>query len=1471
MQPSDCPLCAFSADRVLYEGALARALWDPSPAAPGHALVIPRRHVATWFEASLPEQSEVAAAISIVREAIFRHLYPRVPDGFTIGIDVGGAAGQAVAHLHVHVIPRSEGDAPQPGAGIRSILLPRVAVPRDVPEVPEVPTPPSLTTGGRDDPFLRHLRPLFLKATDVAIIAAFVQSSGLTQLQPLVSSALQRGARIRIVTGDYLDITQASALRQLLDWENASAALAASRLFADDVSGATPRDPGDGDPSLGPRGRLEARIVEVRDVTHAIASFHPKSWRFETDHLATAFVGSSNVSATALGQGIEWNLRVDRERDPAAYAEVVAAFERWWERGCSLTADWIDAYAKRVQQGELRLPVGEVEHEPPPAKPVPHEIQEEALEALAATRAAGRRRGLTVMATGLGKTLLGAMDVDEQRTSLGRMPRVIFLAHRAELLSQAATAFRRVFPDARFAWFAGDLAETEGDVVFASVAKLAQPARLDAFTRAISNAPDYVIVDEVHHATAPSYRRILDRLEPGFVLGLTATPDRLDEADVLGLLDDNLVYRADLGVGIARGYLAPFAYFGLADVVDYANIPWRNRRFDPAALAQAVQTQKRMERLWLAWNEHPARRSLVFCCSVAHARFVRESLAARGVRAVAVHAGPGSHDREGALKALAAGDIDAVCSIDLFNEGVDVPAVDRVVMLRPTESPIVFLQQLGRGLRRAPDKDGLTVIDFVGNHRVFLDRVRTLISLGGQALTLRDFLADGKSPDLPVGCSVDIELAAIDMLRRLLPAGATEVERIYRELRDSRDERPKAAELARLGYRVRTLRKTHGGWFDFVEREGDLQHSERRVLAATREWLRELETAAMTKSYKMVVLDVLLDHGALASGMPLAELARRCHAYLLRFPELMGDLDGVDSFGDPRDPNPGDWFAYWNKNPIAAWTRSRWFSVEEDRLVPRLPSVPGDEETLAAMMRELVDCRLVDYQARLRAEATGDAFESVVISNGRDPIIKLPSRAKRADLPHGELDVRLPDGAAWRFRLMAEFCNVARPCGTTTNRLPDLLRGWFGPAVGRPGTAFRVRFARSPDGWWIEPAGASVVPAAPRGALVMFPSLRAAAGHVRSAELADRVAEAPGPETVRLPASRGRADDLFAVRVVGNSMDGGSKPIRDGDWAVMRWARSSRLGALAGKIALVEVRSSPQDEAEEHAYVLKRVVRDGERWILASDRPDGPTIPATADTTAIAILEETIRPEDLAPAAGHRVDDEGLPRLFGMDPSGFAGNSADEESRRIDGHLFLRIQRPGALVEPDRLRVSLADVRPGETAFVLTRTQGGELGRFAGVARALGGDLWSIPAVDFATWRALGSGRTASRRLPEGALDRARAVVQAVLRDPGVGGEIARDGKRLRVVGEAKAGGLRIEGPVNASTGRPVFASRTISLVDIAWVLEAADDAREHRAILDETRVNRRRYLEGTPKGSTRWIDTVWALVVCGAMVPGGS
>jgi cold shock CspA family protein/SOS-response transcriptional repressor LexA len=961
--------------------------------------------------------------------------------------------------------------------------------------------------------------------------------------------------------------------------------------------------------------------------------------------------------------------------------------------------------------------------------------------------------------------------------------------------------------------------------------------------------PDVFV--HVHHAAADSYRRILDGVDPQFLLGLTATPDRADSADILGVFNDLVAFSAGIPRGVELGRLVPFHYFGVKDEIDYENIPWRNRRFDAEALAVAAQTEARMQTLWRALQDHPGTRSLVFCCSVDHALYVREWLRARSVRVAAVFAADGSDDRETSLSRLARGELDAVCAVDVFNEGIDVPAIDRVVMLRPTESSVVFLQQLGRGLRANEGKTAVTVIDFVGNHRIFLERLRALLSLATNetGASVRAFLEGTGSGELPVGCSVDLELEAKQLLSRLFRVGGVdEVERAYRELaleRGTREDptvRPTAGELHRMGYLPSRLRERHGSWFEFVKGEGDLTPDAVSVLDVALGFLREVEISEMTKSFKMVTLETLCEGDSLLSGMPLEELALRCHAVIRRSPELLSDVAEADlRAAELQGDDVRRWISYWRRNPIAAWTGERrdrrtWFRLDGDRFMLNLTARSELVGTLTQMTRELVDYRLAQYLARKRqSEPSVEGFVCKVISNQRDPIVKLPPQTGSA-IPQGETDVRLPDGAIWQFRFAKEYCNVARPAGTTRNRLPDLLRGWFGPHTGQPGTAFQIRFHAAPEGLWVEPVQTATTDIASHNRVVAYPDLRAAAGHV-----AENSEGAYG-EAVWLPITE-TSPEMFAVRVSGSSMDGGEQPLHDGDWAVMRVCRGEPTSALENRVILVETRIGALA-----SYQIKRLQRQGSQWLLASDNPSGPTIDAGPATVPIARLERIVSPSDLAPTIGTVMNESELATRFGFE-------ELEPVSGRHQGHLFIFLNENGQLLEPDRLRYD-ADPRPSETAFVLARRSADATYRYVGVARQTEDpSVWSIPDVDYATWREYGSGREVTRRLPEGATARAQLTVDALLARNEPDRWLQRtEGNRARVIGAAARGGLRIDG------GPGGFAERTVSLLDLAWVVFAADDVAEHGGVVDESRVNRLRYLEGVPKGSTRWIDTGWAI-----------
>jgi len=563
-------------------------------------------------------------------------------------------------------------------------------------------------------------------ATRVDIVAAFVMRSGLHEIVEELDDALARGARVRLLTGDTLSITEPEALATLL-----------TRV-------------GDG---------LEVRLY----CCPRGQSFHAKAYVFVgADERGVAYVGSSNLSRSALREGVEWNLRAVGEQ--AEFAAIRARFEALWRDPCArpLTPTLLADYRARRPAAP---PVVEAFDRPPPL-PRPHAIQVEALAKLDMSRRSGHARGLVVLATGLGKTLLSAFDFAATGWS-----RALFVAHREEILQQACAAWGRVLPDRALGrWFGGER-DDGAEVVFASIQAL---TRADTLAQIEADRFDYVVVDEFHHAAADTYQRLLRHLRPKYLLGLTATPERGDGAELLALCDGNLVYRAGLRAGLAAGLLAPFHYHAIRDDVDYQQIPWRSGRFDEAALTRAVATREHAGAALRALDEHAPRAgrgALVFCCSVAHADFMAAFLREQGVAAAAVHSGSTSAPRAESLRRFAAGALAALVAVDLFNEGLDVPDVDAVLMLRPTESPVVFLQQIGRGLRlgRERPKPHLTVVDVVGNHRSFLDKLdalRALLDDGRGRVEVLRALRDG-TLQLPPGCAIELPIVVVDLLEQL--------------------------------------------------------------------------------------------------------------------------------------------------------------------------------------------------------------------------------------------------------------------------------------------------------------------------------------------------------------------------------------------------------------------------------------------------------------------------------------------------------------------------------------------------------------------------------------------------------------------------------------------------------------------------------------------------------------------------------
>ena len=950
----------------IHSNELAFAVPDGFPVSRGHALVIPKRQVKDWWSATVEEKHAILDLVDVLKRRLD---VEHAPDGYNVGFNDGDSAGQTVDHLHVHVIPRFGGDVPDPRGGIRNVI-PSLGN-YLVPEHPLNRFAPSLITpfGGRLK--LELIRCFIREDFDrIDLIVSFVMKSGVELIADHIDRALDRGAHIRLLTTDYLQVTDTSALGFFLN-----------RLGHRDA------------------GRLEAKVFSAFPT-----SFHPKAYMFASAATGegVAFVGSSNLSRSGITSGVEWNIETRH------LAGLHEEFDTLWSdsRSLALTAEWLAGYEEARKERIALRQIGsppdghEVSHEEitiglgmeePDAAPTPWSVQSDALAALVATRVDGHKAGLVVMATGLGKTWVAAFD-----STRPEFRRVLFVAHREEILTQAKDVYRRLRPGGSLAMFTGNGRDPDGEVVFATIQSLHNHRR-----HFDPEHFDYIIVDEFHRASAPTYRRVLAHFSPKFVLGLTATPDRSDAADLLALCSDNRVYECGLVEGVKRGLLCPFTYRAIVDAVDYEHIPWRSGKFDLAELTTHLATIERAEQVLREWREcgGAARRTFGFCATIDHADFMAEQFRDAGIAAVAVHSGPSSAPRAECLERLTLGEIALIFTVDLFNEGIDVPAIDLVLMLRPTESPIVFFQQLGRGLRQLDGKERLDVFDLVGNHRGFLLKARLLAELAGRShITDREaleFLKDARSDLadgsalLPPGCSIVVDPEVIDVLAHL-PSAEKRKDRL-RELvlqwvRDHDGRRPTALELS-LFIGEPFAMKSIGGWVGFlhdIDSEAPdedtklLTQEEELVFQIARDFLLFVEHGSYTKSDKLVTLGVLAQSGTLRSGISLLELSATCKWKVMSDILLRADLTNASSaFVDVGNPTQEEWHRYWLKNPVKALTSSnagseQWFTVFGETLKPNFEIPEELGATFDSLVAELVAYRLHRHFAQQKAKRVGE-------------------------------------------------------------------------------------------------------------------------------------------------------------------------------------------------------------------------------------------------------------------------------------------------------------------------------------------------------------------------------------------------------------------------------------------------------------------------------------------------------------------
>ncbi len=700
------------------------------------------------------------------------------------------------------------------------------------------------------------------KASSIYILTSFVMRSGVQVLKESLKKAVDRGADVKVCTGDYLFITQPDALRELIAIDE----------------------------------RIEVRLWESKGV-----SFHPKAYILQFQEEGSLIVGSSNLSRSALTTGIEWNIGMDQSIERDTFQEALDQFTKIFYHPQTITVniETIKSYEKDYdeyhqtypnlvkkwterEEIELTLPntaeVETVEGEfvketaAPYVEIQPRFAQIDALEELNTTLEEGYSSAMVVMATGLGKTYLAAFFAKSFK-------RILFIAHREEILHQARESFKLILPDKVYGIYNGKEKDGEADTVFASIYTLSMKRHLEFF-----NPTDFdlIIIDEFHHAAANSYQRVLEYFEPSFLLGITATPDRNDNRDVYAICDGNIAYRIDFLEAIQHQWLAPFKYYGVYDDTDYSQITWLGNRYAEEELLQIQLREEIAERVVKAWNKHKQTRTIVFCSSIKQAIFLSDYFNTKGYKTVSLHSKQIEVGRADAIKLLSKGELDAIFTVDLFNEGVDIPLVDTLLFVRPTESLTVFTQQVGRGLRLHPEKSHCVIIDLIGNYR----NADLKLSLFDTSDKDRKKKVSEIQPEVPIGCFIDLETQVVNLLEEMARKRQPRKQQLYDsyfKVKQELGRRPRYLDLHLKGIAdTSQYKQEFSSYIGFLSWAEELTDAENEVYKKYNDWFIEAERTSMSKSYKMIVLLAMLDRGHQDWYKPITpeEVAPSFHNYL---------------------------------------------------------------------------------------------------------------------------------------------------------------------------------------------------------------------------------------------------------------------------------------------------------------------------------------------------------------------------------------------------------------------------------------------------------------------------------------------------------------------------------------------------------------------------------------------------------------
>ncbi|MDA2785558.1 DEAD/DEAH box helicase family protein, partial [Staphylococcus aureus] len=534
---------------------------------------------------------------------------------------------------------------------------------------------PKLLVNNKNEKVLSTIIDELQKCETFYFSVAFITESGLASLKAQLLDLSNKGVKGKILTSNYLGFNSPKMYGELLKLKN-----------------------------------VEVRLTDI-------AGFHAKGYIFEHKDYSSMVIGSSNLTSNALKVNYEHNVLLSTMKNGDLVDSVKNEFELLWQKSTPLTEQWINSYKESFEYRSLEK-LAEVEQTQmlladkvkKSVEIVPNLMQAEALRSLKAIRDKTKDKALIISATGTGKTILCALDVREVNPN-----KFLFIVHNEGILNRAKEEFKKVLPiknDSDFGLLTGKHRDVDAKYLFATIPTL---SRDDNFKQFDENEFDYIVFDEAHRSAASTYQRVFNYFKPKFMLGMTATPERSDELSIFELFDYNIAYEIRLQAALESDILCPFHYFGVTDYVH------QGIKEDDVTKLRYLTSDERVNYIIQKTDYYgysgEILQGLIFVSSKKEAYDLADKLSSKGIKSVALTGDDSVNYRQIVIEKLKEGKINYIITVDLFNEGIDIPEVNQVVMLRPTESSIIFIQQLGRGLRKSANKEYVTVIDFIGNYK----------------------------------------------------------------------------------------------------------------------------------------------------------------------------------------------------------------------------------------------------------------------------------------------------------------------------------------------------------------------------------------------------------------------------------------------------------------------------------------------------------------------------------------------------------------------------------------------------------------------------------------------------------------------------------------------------------------------------------------------------------------------------------